>query len=235
MSFISCLGRRVIYQLSNQGSLSVSSVTQLCLFLTPWTEECQVSQSITSSLNLAQTVRWVSEAFQISHPLSSPSPPASIFPSTRDVSNESAFLIRWPKYWSFSFSISPSNEYSGLISWGFVGLILHSKGLSRVFCNTTFQNTNSLMLSLLSKKAMTPRSSTLVWRILCMEKPGRLQSMALRVRHDWTTSLSLFTFTHWRGKRQPTPVFLPGESQGWGSLLGCRLWDHTESNRTEVT
>ena len=54
-----------------------------------------------------------------------------------------------------------------------------------------------------------------------MEEPGRLQSMGLlRVRHDWATSLSLFTFMHWRRKWQPTPVFLPGESQGWGSLVG---------------
>ena len=49
------------------------------------------------------------------------------------------------------------------------------------------------------------------------------------------TSLSLFTFMHWRRKWQPTPVFLPGESQGWGSLVGCHLWGHTESDTTEVT
>ena len=47
---------------------------------------------------------------------------------------------------------------------------------------------------------------------------------SLRARHDWATSLSLFTFLHWRRKWQPTPVFLPGESQGQGSLVGCRLW-----------
>ena len=64
----------------------------------------------------------------------------------------------------------------------------------------------------------------------------RLQSMgSLRVGHDWATSLSLFTFMHWRRKWQPTPVFLPGESQGWGSLLGCRLWGRTESDTTEET
>ena len=55
------------------------------------------------------------------------------------------------------------------------------------------------------------------------------------VRHDWATSLSLFTFMHWRRKWQPTPVFLPGEPQGWGSLVGCRLWGHAESDTTEVT
>ena len=60
-----------------------------------------------------------------------------------------------------------------------------------------------------------------------MEEPGRLQSMgSRRVGHDWATSLSLllFTFMHWRRQWQPTPVFLPGESQGQGSLVGCRLW-----------
>ena len=61
-------------------------------------------------------VHWVSDAIEPSHPLSSPSPP-SIFPSIRVFSNESVLHIRWPKYWSFSFIISPSNEYSGLISF----------------------------------------------------------------------------------------------------------------------
>ena len=75
-----------------------------------------------------------------------------------------------------------------------------------------------------TEKAMAPHSSTLAWKIPWTEEPGGLQSMgSLRVGHDWATSLSLFTFTHWRRKWQPTPVFLPGESQGRGSLVGCRL------------
>ena len=79
-------------------------------------------------------------------------------------------------------------------------------------------------------------SSPLAWKIPWMEEPGGLQSMgSLRVRHDWATSLSLFTFMHWRRKWQPTTVFLPGESQGWGSLVGCCLWGRTESDTTEVT
>ena len=65
---------------------------------------------------------------------------------------------------------------------------------------------------------------------------GRLQSMgSLRVRYDWATSPSLFTFMHWRRKWQPTPVFSPGESQGRGSMVGCRLWGRTESDMTEMT
>ena len=90
--------------------------------------------------------------------------------------------------------------------------------------------------TLILEKAISPHSSTLAWKIPWTEEPGRLQSMgSQRVGHDWETSLSLFTFMHWRRKWQPTPVFLPGESQGWGSLVGWRLWGHTESDMTEVT
>ena len=87
-----------------------------------------------------------------------------------------------------------------------------------------------------SEKAMAPHSSTLAWKIPWTEEPGSLQSMgSQRVGHDWATSLSLFPFTHWRRKWQPTPVFLPGESQGWGNQVGCRLWGCTELDMTEAT
>ena len=82
---------------------------------------------------------------------------------------------------------------------------------------------------LFAEKAMAPHSSTLAWQILWTEEPGRLQSMgSLGVGHNWATSLSLFTFMHWRRKWQPTPVSLPGESQGRGSLVGC-LYGVTQS------
>ena len=82
---------------------------------------------------LAQAhIHPVGDAIQPSHPLPSPSPPPSIFPRIRVFSDESALCIRSSKYWSFSFSISPSSEYTGWIS-------LQSKGLSRVFSNTTVQ------------------------------------------------------------------------------------------------
>ena len=69
-------------------------------------------------LELTQThVHWVGDSIQPSHPLSPPSPPTSIFPSIRVFSTERVLRIKWPKYWSVSFSISPSNEYSGLISF----------------------------------------------------------------------------------------------------------------------
>ena len=85
------------------------------------------------------------------------------------------------------------------------------------------------------EKAMAPHSSTLAWKIPWVEEPGGLQSMGSRRVGHWATSLSLFTFMHWRRKWQPTPLFLPGESQGRGSLVGCRLWGRTESDMTEET
>ena len=87
----------------------------------------------------------------------------------------------------------------------------------------------------LSEKAMAPHSSAPAWRVPWTEEPGGLQSMrSLRVGHDWANSLSLFTFMHWRRKWQPTPVFLPGDSQGRGSLVGCCLWGHTESDTVDL-
>ena len=93
-----------------------------------------------------------------------------------------------------------------------------------------------LWLGPAKEKAMAPHSTTLAWKIPWTEEPGRLQSLgSWRVGRDWATSLSLFTFMHWRRKWQPTPVFLPGESQGRGSLVGCCRWGHTESDMTDET
>ena len=71
----------------------------------------------------------------------------------------------------------------------------------------------------------------------CLENPmdGEAWKAAVHGVAEGRTRLSDFTFTHWRKKWQPTPVFLPGESQGRGSLVGCHLWGHTESDTTEVT
>ena len=97
------------------------------------------------------------------------------------------------------------------------------------------------LLPLLKKKRsgdfpVAPHSSTLAWKIPWMEEPGRLQSTgSLRVGHDYAPSLSLFTFMHWRRQWRPTPVFLPGESQGRRGLVGRRLWGRTEPDTTEAT
>ena len=104
------------------------------------------------------------------------------------------------------------------------------------YSTARYRSTICIVLELNTEKAMTPHSSTLAWKFPWMEEPGRLQSMgSLRVGPYWATSLSLFTFMHWRRKWQPTPVCLPGESQGQRSLVGCRLWGRTESDTTEAT
>ena len=111
------------------------------LFVTPWTAACQASLSIINSQNLPKpkSIESVmpSNHLILCHPLFLL---PSIFPSIRVFSNESALCIRWPKYWSFSFNISPSNEHPGLISFRMNWLdLLESKGLSRVFSNTIVQ------------------------------------------------------------------------------------------------
>ena len=109
---------------------------------------------------------------------------------------------------------------SGLVLVGFMFLV--------IFTFPPFLSQDFLQFFLLlSEKAMAPHSSSPAWKTPWTEEPGGLQSMgSLRVGHDWATSLSIFTFMHCRSKWQPTPVFLPGESQGQGSLVGCCLWGH---------
>ena len=118
-----------------------SELSRVRLFATPWTTARQASLSITNSRSLLKlmSIKSVipSNHLILCHPLLLP---PSIFPSIRVFSNESVLLIRWPKYWSFSFSISPSHEYSGLIFFRIDWLdLLAVQGLSRVFSSTTVQ------------------------------------------------------------------------------------------------
>ena len=122
--------------------IQFSSVAQSCLAI------CDAMNCSTPGLpvhhqlsELAQThVHQVGDTIQPSHPLLSPSPPAFNLSQHQVFSSESVPYIRWPKYWNFSFSISPSNEYSGLIAFRIYWLeSLQSKGLSRVFSNTIVQ------------------------------------------------------------------------------------------------
>ena len=141
----------------SQSFSSVQSLSHVRLCETPWTAVSQASLSITNSRSLPKLMSiesmMPSSNLILCHPLLLP---PSIFPSIRVFSNESALRIRWPKYWSFSFSISPSNEHSGLISLGWTGWIsLQSKGLSRVFSNTTVQSINFLLLSFLYIPTLT--------------------------------------------------------------------------------
>ena len=128
------------YPLNVQFS-SVQSLSHVQLFVTPQTAACQASLSITNSQSLSKLMSiksvMLSNHLILCRPLLLL---PSIFPIIRVFSNESALCIRWPKYWSFIFSISPCNEYSGLFPLGWTGWIsLQSKGLSRVFSNTTVQ------------------------------------------------------------------------------------------------
>ena len=96
---------------------SVQLLSRVQLFAKPWTAALQASLSITNSRSLLKLMSIESVAVQPSHPLSSPSPPVFNLSQHQGLSSESALRIRWPKYWSFSFSIIPSSEYSRLISF----------------------------------------------------------------------------------------------------------------------
>ena len=98
-------------------TIQFSSVTQSCPTLCDPMDCSRPGFLVYHQLPELVHVHPVSDAIQPSHSLPSPSPPASLFPSIRVFPNKSVLHIRWPKYWSFSFSISPSNEYSGLISF----------------------------------------------------------------------------------------------------------------------
>ena len=115
---------------------SVHSLSHVRLFVTPWTAACQASLSITNSQDLLKlmSIKSVmpSNHLVLCHPL-------LLLSSIRVFSNDSVLRIRWPKYWSFSFSISPSHEYSGFPLELTCLIFLQSKGLSRIFSNTTVQ------------------------------------------------------------------------------------------------
>ena len=139
--------------------VSVSSVTQSCLTLhDPWTAGCQASLSITTSQSLLKlmSIKLImpSNHCILCHSLLLVS---SFFPSIRVFCSESVLHIRWPKYWSFSFSISPSNEYSGLISlrMGWFGLICCSRDSQESSPTPQFKSINSLALSFLYSPNLT--------------------------------------------------------------------------------
>ena len=120
---------------------SVQSLSRVRLFATPWVAACQASLSIINSWSLLKLLSIESvmpSSHLILHRPLLHLPP--IPPSIRVFSNESTLCMRWPKYWSFSFSISPSNEHPGLMSFRIDWLdLLAVQGISRVFSNTTVQ------------------------------------------------------------------------------------------------
>jgi len=114
-------------------------------------------------------------------------------------------------------------------TWNPVGIYPRESGVSvscpcwnKLLQTWWLKQHKCLLLEVWTEKSMAPHSSTLAWKIPWMEGPGGLQSMGLLgVGHDWATSLYFFTFMHWRRRWQPTPVFLPGESQGQESLVSA--------------
>ena len=205
------------YHLTPVRISSVQSLSRIRLFATPWTAACQAFLCITnsrSSLKLMSTesVMPSSHLFLCRPLLLLP----SIFPSIRVFSNESVLCIRWPNYGTFSFSISPSNEYSGLISFriDWLDLLAVQGTLKSSSPTPQFKNINSLVLSFIVQislvaqrlkrlparretwvqslgqedpleKEMATHSSTLAWRILWTQEPGRLQSTgSQRVGHN---------------------------------------------------
>ena len=143
----------------NETLSQFSSVAQLCLTL------CNPMNCSTPGLpvphqlpEFIQThVRQVGDAIQPSHPLSSPSPPAPIPPRMRVFSNESTLHMRWPKYWSFSFSISPSNEHPALISFrmDWLGSPCSPRDSQQSSPTPQFKSINSLVLSFLDSQTLT--------------------------------------------------------------------------------
>ena len=141
-----------------QSSVHFSSVAQSCPTLCDPMDCSMPGFPVHHQLQeLAQThIHRVGDAIQPSHPLSSPSPPASIFLSIRVFSNDSVLHIRWPKYWTFIFSISPSNNYSGLISFRIDWFdLLAAQGILNRPPAPHFKSINSLALSLLYGPTLT--------------------------------------------------------------------------------
>ena len=182
-------------------------------------------------------VHWVGDTIQPSYSLPFPSPFAlnlsqhqSLFQwvsSLRQVAKVLELHLQH-QFFLWIFRV----DFSGLT--GFISLL--SKGLSRVFSSTTIRKHQFF-----SAQASFAEGNDSPLQYSCLENPmdrGAWWAAVhglLRVGHDWATSLSLFTFMHWRRKWQPTPVFLSGESQGRGSLVGCHLWGCTASDTTEAT
>ena len=227
-------------------SVQVSSVAQSCpTFATPWTAANQASLSMSNSQSWLKLISlesvMSSNHFILCRPLLLLS---SVFPSIGDffqwvsslqqVAKVLEFQLQHQSFqWIFRTDSLEIEWFDLLVVQRTLKNLLqhHSSKASVLRCSAFF------IVQLLHplEKAMAPHSSTLAWKLLWME-PGRLQSMrSLRVGHDWATSLSSFTFMHWRRKWQPTPVFLPGESQGRQSLVGCCLWGLTESDMTDAT
>ena len=155
-------------------TIRISSVTQWCPTLCD-PMECSIPglPAHHQLPELTQThLHYVSDTMQPSHPLSFPSPPPSIFPSIRVFLSESALHIRWPKYWSFNFNISPSNEYSALISFrmDWLDLLAVQSTLKSLLQNHSPKASNSSAISFLYSPTLTSIHD--YWKNHSFDKPG---------------------------------------------------------------
>ena len=147
----------------------------------------------------------------------------SVFPSINVFSNKSALHIRWPKYWSFSFNISPSNEHSGLISFRMVWLdLLAVQGTLKSLLQHHSSKASILLHSAffivqLSHPYMTTGKTIALTRWTFV---GKVMSLLLTCCLGWS----------WRRHWRPTPVFLPGNFHGQRSRVGCSPWDSPGKN-----
>ena len=179
-----------------QHSVQFSSVTQSCPTLCDPMNHSTPGLPVHHKLpELTQThVYWVSDAIQPSHLLSSPSPPAPIPPSIRVFSNESTLHMRWPKYWSFSFGISPSNEHPGLISFRMDWLDL-----------LVVQGTLKNLLQHHSSKASHLQRSAIC--ILKLEIDTTYLTKSVNTKHWWESGATTGLMHHWL--QGSMAVFLP--------------------------
>ena len=154
LNFISFQQWKHLFKSSLQSDQLLSRVQ---LFATPWTATCQVSLSITDSWSLLKLMSIESVMPFYHLILCHPFLPPSIFPSIRVFSNESVLHIRWPKYWSFSLSINPSNEYLGLISFrmDWLNLLPVQGTLKSLSPTPQFKSISSLKLSFLYSPTLT--------------------------------------------------------------------------------
>ena len=186
--------------------------------MTPLTPACQAPLSITNSQSLPKLMSIESvmpfNHLILCHPLLFL---PSLFPSIRVFSNKSALCIRWPKYWSFNFNISPSSKYSELISFRMdwldllavqgtlKSLLQHHGSKASILCNSAFFTVQ------LSHPYMTTGKTIALTRWTFV---GKVVSLLFKYALGWS----------WRRQWHPTPVLLPGKSHGQRSLIGCSPW-----------
>ena len=194
----------------------IQLLSHVWLVATPWTASCQASLSITNSQSLLKLMSI--KSMMLSNHLIFYSPLLllpSIFPSIRVFSNESVLHIRWPKYWNFSFNVSPSSEYSGLISFrmDWLDLLVVQATLQYHRSKASLPRCSAFFIVPLSHPYMTTGKTIALTRWTFV---GKVRSLLFNILSRLVR----------RRLCQPTPVLLPGESHRQRSLVGYSPWGH---------